>query len=87
MKVRQKDSFRKLQLTDKSALKAADTPVTKVSAAQLHIHKYIEIMYKFAITCLLLVYLFIYKKTEGKMLPRAQQIQGLSSFAFVCVCV
>ena len=40
MKVRQKDSLRKLQLSDKSALKAADTPVTKVSAAQLHIHKY-----------------------------------------------
>ena len=42
MKVGQKDSFRKLQLSDKSALKAADTdtPVTKVSAAQLHIHKY-----------------------------------------------
>ena len=56
MKVRQKDSLRKLQLSDKSALKAADTPVTKVSAAQLQIQ--IEIMYKFAITCLLLVYLF-----------------------------
>ena len=40
MKVRQKDSLRKLQLSDKSALKAADTPVTKVSAAQLYIHKY-----------------------------------------------
>ena len=62
MKVGQKDSFRKLQLSDKSGLKAADTLVTKVSAAQLQIQ--IEIMYKFAITCLLLVYLFTKKLKE-----------------------
>ena len=84
MKVRQKDSLRKLQLSDKSALKAADTMVTKVSAAQLHIHKY---KLKSCTNLPLPACLFIYKKTEGKILPRAQQIQGLSSFAFVCVCV
>ena len=82
MKVRQKDSLRKLQLSDKSALKAADTPVTKVSAAQLHIHKYkvksCTNFYMF--TCLLLVYLFTKKLKE-------KYCQGLSSFAFVCVCV
>ena len=86
MKVRQKDSLRKLQLSDKSALKATDTPVTKVSAAQLHIHKYkLKSCTNLQLpACCSFIHL---QKSEGKILPRAQQIQGLSSFAFVCVCV
>ena len=67
MKVRQKDSLRKLQLSDKSALKAADTLVTKVSKAQLHIHKYklkscTNLQFP---ACCLFIYL---QKTEGKTL-------------------
>ena len=86
MKVRQKDSLRKLQLSDKSALKATDTLVTKVSAAQLHIHKYkLKSCTNLQLpACCSFIHL---QKSEGKILPRAQQIQGLSSFAFVCVSV
>ena len=60
--------------------------VTKVSTAQLHIHKYkLKSCTNLQLpACCLFIYL---QKTEGKILPRAQQIQGLSSFAFVCVSV